>query len=82
MAKLKHGEISSKRGLFAFFANNSKSNISLHYHGNIIATISNTGNSLASEMLNILGNNSLLGWTATTNADRLCILRNTEELIC
>jgi hypothetical protein len=62
-------KIGSERGLHAFLADDSKSDVSLLNHCDIIATVTDAGDDLASEMLDVYGNSSFLGRAAPTHAD-------------
>jgi len=74
------GEIGSERGLHAFLAYDSKSNVSFLNHCYIVATVTDAGNDLTSEMLDVYRNNSFLGGAAPTYTDCPRLLGYREEL--
>lgn len=82
MAKLKYRKIRCKSSLLSFLSNDPESHISLHNHGNIIATITNTRNSFIINILDRLGNKSFLRRTASANTNRFCTWCSLKELLC
>jgi len=62
-------KIGSERGLHAFLAYDSKSDVRFLDHCHIITTVTDAGNDFASEVLDIHCNGSFLGGAAPTYAD-------------
>ena len=74
-------EIGRKGCLLAFFANNTKADVCFHDHWDIVATVADACNSLASRLNNLLCDGSLLERTATAYTDGFGMLCNIEELV-
>lgn len=74
-------EIGSKRGLHAFLTHDAETDVSLLDHGDIIATISNAGNDLASHLLDLDCNDRFLSRTAPAYTDCFRRLSHIEELL-
>lgn len=80
IAELCNGEVGSQRCLHAFFTDNSKSNVGLLDHSDVVSTITNARNHLSSEILDVDGNEGFLSWAATAHTNGLSCLRHSEEL--
>lgn len=81
VAELGHGKIGSERSLHTFFAHDTKTDIGFLDHGDIITTVTNACDNLASALLDLDCNDSFLRWTASADADSFCRLGHIEEFL-
>ncbi len=71
VAEFGDGKIGSERGLHTFLSNNTETDIGFLDHGDIITTVTNACDNLASALLDLDSNDSFLRRTASTDTDRL-----------
>lgn len=76
VAELQDGEVSGKRGLFAFFADNTETNIGRLNHANVVASVTNGCGLFLRVVLDQLDNLGLLSRRATAAYDSRSFARN------
>lgn len=74
-------EVGSQRRLLTLFADNTDANVGLEDHADVVTSIADSSSPLASRSGNLLGDDGLLGGTASADANTRRLARLREEVV-